>query len=227
MHDLDRTKDIMESSLDALDDSELAFELDDDGDELEFEFELDGDDDELNELAAELLDVSSDEELNLFLGKLFKKAKQAVGRFAKSGAGRALGGILKSAAKRALPVVGGALGNVIAPGIGGAIGSKLASGAGSLFGLEIDDDEVQFETAKKFVKFATEAAKAAAKAPPSAPTKAVVKSAVKHGLRKVGVGAGSSKELGGSYYGYARPRTSSSRQGRWFRRGNKIVLVGA
>ena len=58
------------------------------------------------ELAAELLGVASEQELDRFLGGLIKKASQAVGKFVKSPTGQALGGILKGAAKQALPVVG-------------------------------------------------------------------------------------------------------------------------
>src|SRR5215475_2084865 len=44
------------------------------------------------ELAAELLTVSSEAELDQFLGNLFKKASRAVGGLIKSPIGRALGG---------------------------------------------------------------------------------------------------------------------------------------
>lgn len=55
------------------------------------------------ELASELLGVTSEAELEQFLGGLFKK----VGGFFKSGIGKSLGGILKGIAKKALPIVGG------------------------------------------------------------------------------------------------------------------------
>jgi len=34
------------------------------------------------------------------------------------------------------------------------------------------------------------------------------------------------KEYAGNYYGNARPRSHGKRGGQWFRRGNRIVLVG-
>jgi hypothetical protein len=74
------------------------------------------------DLAAELLSVTSEAELDQFLGKLI----QGVGKFVKSPVGRALGGIFKTVAKKALPIVG----NLVAPGIGGVAGHLIASGLG-------------------------------------------------------------------------------------------------
>src|SRR6266508_2088562 len=46
-------------------------------------------------LASELLEVSSEAELEQFLGGLFNKVAGAASQFARSDTGRALGGILK------------------------------------------------------------------------------------------------------------------------------------
>ena len=70
------------------------------------------------ELAAELLGLGNEAELEQFFGKLFRKVGRAAGHFIKSPVGRALGGILKSAAKQALPIAGSALGNLVVPGLG-------------------------------------------------------------------------------------------------------------
>ena len=115
------------------------------------------------ELAAELLSVSNEAELDQFLGKLFKKA----GAFIKGPVGQKLLGGLKSIAKKALPTLGGAFGNLIAPGIGGAIGSNLASQAGSMFGLELEGlsyEDQEFEVAKQIVRLGGAAASNAAQA---------------------------------------------------------------
>src|SRR5438128_2685697 len=61
------------------------------------------------ELAGALLEVSSEAELDRFLGDLFRRAGRAVGSVVRSPVGQALGGILKNAARQALPVIGGAL----------------------------------------------------------------------------------------------------------------------
>ena len=55
------------------------------------------------ELAAELLEVRDEAELEQFLGSLIKKAGSALGKIVKSPVGQAIGGFLKSAAKKALP----------------------------------------------------------------------------------------------------------------------------
>ena len=103
------------------------------------------------ELAAELLTVQSEDELEQFLGKLFKKA----GGFLKSGVGRQLTGALKGIARKALPALGAAAGNFLLPGIGGVMGGKLASAAGSMLGLELEGlsyEDQEFEIAKQIVR---------------------------------------------------------------------------
>ena len=72
------------------------------------------------ELASELLEVTSEAELDRFLGDLISRAGQAVGKFVKSPEGQAIGGILKGAAKQVLPGIGSAVGGYF----GGATGSK-------------------------------------------------------------------------------------------------------
>ena len=89
------------------------------------------------ELANELLEVQTEEELEQFLGDLVKKVAKGVGGFIKSPVGKALGGALKSVAKIVLPAAGAALGSFVAPGIGTAIGGKLGSVASNLFELEL------------------------------------------------------------------------------------------
>jgi uncharacterized protein (DUF697 family) len=122
------------------------------------------------ELASELLELGSEQELEQFLGNLFKGVSRAVGGFIKSPIGKALGGVLKNVAKRALPVVGGALGSMVAPGIGTALGSKLGSMAGGLFEVELEAmpaEVAEFEVARRYVNLAAAAARNAALARPS------------------------------------------------------------
>ena len=66
---------------------------------------------ETMELAGELLEITTEAELDRFLGDLISKAGQAVGKFVRSPIGNAVGGWLKGAAKSALPLAGGALGD--------------------------------------------------------------------------------------------------------------------
>jgi uncharacterized protein (DUF697 family) len=195
------------------------------------------------ELAAELLGVTNETELEQFLGGLFKK----VGGFMKSGVGKALGGVLKGIAKKALPIVGGALGSFIAPGVGTAIGSSLGSMAGKAFGLELEGlsgEDREFEVARRYVRLATTAAQKAALAPANmspyvAARKAVILAARRHapGLLTTLVGrpatvAGPGFTMAGDQpYGYAPcpggyVAGQESAGGRWVRRGNAIILYG-
>lgn len=140
------------------------------------------------ELATELLEISSEEELQQFLGGLFKKVARGVGGFIKSPVGRALGGVLKSVAKKALPVVGGALGSMVAPGIGTAIGSKLGSMAGGLFEVELESlpqEQAEYEVARRYVNLAAAAARnaALAKPRPSVDPRTVARAAVARAAR--------------------------------------------
>jgi hypothetical protein len=123
------------------------------------------------ELASELLEIGNEQELEQFLGNVFKKVAQGVGSFIKSPVGRALGGVLKSVAKKALPVVGGALGSMVAPGIGTALGSKLGSMASGLFEVQLEalpQEQAEYEVARRYVGLAASAARHAALARPHA-----------------------------------------------------------
>ena len=140
------------------------------------------------QLASELLEISSEEELEQFLGGLFKKVARGVGGLIKSPVGRALGGVLKSVAKKALPVVGGALGSMLVPGIGTAVGTKLGSLASGLFEVELEGlpaEQAEFEVARRYVNLAATAARNAAMTPPrpGANPRAVARAAVAQAAR--------------------------------------------
>ena len=174
------------------------------------------------ELAAELLNVQSEAELDMFFGKIFKK----VGSFLKSGPGKALGGALKGIAKKALPILGGAAGNFFLPGVGGAVGSKLASSAGSMLGLELEGlsyEDQEFEVAKQIVRLGGEAASNLAQVAQTAPPVQAAQSALTAAAQKFAPGLVNGNRPQG------RPGVSGRRQntGRWIRRGNSIVLIGA
>jgi hypothetical protein len=176
---------------------------------------------ELQELAAELLSVSNEQELNHFLGSLIKRAGSALGKVVRSPIGQALGGVLKTVAKQALPLAGSALGNLVLPGVGGMIGGKLASAAGSMFGLELEglsQEDREFEVAKQFVRLATDATRAAVNAPPSANPSAIVQNAVAQAAQKFAPGL-----LSGTN---AAAYAGGGMSGRWVRRGRRIVIYG-
>jgi uncharacterized protein (DUF697 family) len=193
------------------------------------------------EYASQLLEITDEAELEEFLGGLIKKAARAVGGFVKSPVGRALGGVLKNVAKKALPVVGGALGSFVAPGVGTAIGSKLGSMASGLFEVELesmDQEEAEFEVARRVVRLTASAAKNAALAPRTAPPKVVVRKAIVNAAKQHAPGLVRSTTIlaqpARAYAApaYAAPTTGGvygprQRSGRWVRRGNKLVIFGA
>jgi hypothetical protein len=177
-----------------------------------------------DELASELLEISNEAELDHFLGKLISKAAKGIGRFVSSPAGQALGGILKQVASKALPLAGGALGTLVAGPAGAALGSKLASMAGDAFGLELEGlspEDHDFELARRYVRFANDAAQRVAAAPPGNPRAAaraaVVESAKRYapGLLAPASGAASSymRPAGRSYGAapqFVRPRPTGA-----------------
>jgi hypothetical protein len=140
------------------------------------------------ELASELLSVKNDNELDMFLGNLFKKVTGAVSNFAKSGAGSALAGMLKRVAGKAMPALGGILGTAIPiPGVGTMLGSSLGNAARNLFGLELEGlsgEDREFETARAFIRLAGDAAKRGSQirnmAPFQAARLALIRSAKNH-----------------------------------------------
>ena len=224
MHDLDRTQNLFESDFEYEEEADFegesfSYEFDQES-EYQDEFDMEGevfDEVEEMELAAQLLEISDEGELDQFLGKLIKKAGSAAGKFIKSPLGKQLGGLLKGAAKQALPMVGSALGNMVLPGVGGKIGGQLASAAGSMFGLELEGlspQDQEYEVARRFVRFAGNATKKAVNAPPNAPPQQVAKKAVVAAARKHAPGL-VGRSLGGGSKGCGCPpqRGGQSRYG--------------
>ncbi len=153
---------------------EYNFESDGEGEE-EWEWEGEGDgewegeyglsQEAEYELAAELLAVNSEEELDQFLGKLVRRAARGVSNFAKSSAGQALIGGLKKVAKTALPVVGKAAGSFFGGPVGGMIGGKIGSWASNLFEVNLEgmsNEDREFEVARRVVRLSNAAAQRAA-----------------------------------------------------------------
>ncbi len=132
-------------------------------------------------LAAELLDVHNEPELEGFLGDLIRKAAGALGKFASSAVGKSIGAVLK----KAIPLAGGAIGGMVGGPLGARIGGALASQAGQAFGLELEGlspEDREFEAAKRFVRIAGATAAGALEAlkdgdPPSAAYRAAMDAA--------------------------------------------------
>jgi hypothetical protein len=234
MHDIDRTLSEYQPEFEAPGADEFEFEFEFEEGQSEFEDSESGvlDETEEMELAAELLSVSDEAELDQFLGGLFKKIGRRVGKFVKSPIGRKLGGFLKSAAKKALPIVGGAVGTAFGGPVGAALGKNAGAAAGQIFGLELEGlshEDQEFETARRFVRFAGEAAKNATQTSAAADPQMAAKAATIAAAKKFAPGllrpaggrnGGGMMDAGGGGSG------GSGRSGRWLRRGRKIVLMG-
>jgi hypothetical protein len=177
------------------------------------------------ELAAELLSVANDEEMEQFLGKVLSRALRGASHFAKSAAGRALGGALKSVAKTALPSVGAALGSMIPiPGVGTALGTMAGRAIAKHLEMEapaLAQEDLEFETAQRVVRVAKSAARNLATHPGLASNaQAALAQSMKSAVADLQRGARTA----------VNPKISGTRvranSGRWFRRGNTIVIQG-
>jgi hypothetical protein len=178
------------------------------------------------ELAGEFLELTSEQELDRFLGNLLSSAVGAGKAFLGSDAGKAVGGLLKGAAKQVLPQIGRAVGDFIAPGTGGQIGSQLASSVGAKLGLELEGlsaEDRELEAARAFVRFADETAQIAEAAPPSVPpTTAAAHAATvaaQHQLPGIAPVVRALRPPGSG-----GPPQHATATGRWVRRGSTIVL---
>ncbi|HEV3033943.1 MAG TPA: hypothetical protein VGX72_04055 [Solirubrobacteraceae bacterium] len=204
----------------------------------EYEGELEGEgssaigpDNRELELASELLEVGSEQELEQFLGDLISSATSALGRFADSPTGRAVGGILKDAASRALPVLGQAVGDYVSPGSGGEWGRQAGAAASQLFGLELEglsSEDKEFELARRYVQWARSAARTAARAAArvQAPPRTIARTAAAHAARMYAPGLLGLIEPTGyaPAVGLAGARAHAPLTGRWVRRGRYVVV---
>ena len=205
------------------------------------------------ELAAELLEVSSNEELDRFLGGLIGKVGGLLGRAVRSPVGRAIGGVLKQTARTALPNIGRAAASAISPGLGD-LGAQAGQALGSIFGLELEglsNEDREFEVARRFVRFAGSTAKRSLTAPPSRDPRRTARRAASQAARRFapglmsnlsggsGFSSASNSQNGSSQWG-APSESGTSNQGaeqeptvhtcgcgrnRTFRRGEKVVVI--
>lgn len=229
MHDIDRTQ--MEYSYEQPGFDSEEFEAEGFGEygEAEWSGETFGENvlseaDEI-ELAGELLAVTNEAELDQFLGSFIKRAGRVAGKLIRSPVGQAVGGVLKGVAKKALPLAGGAIGGYFGGPLGAKIGSGLASAAGGALGLEaeaLDQEDLEFEGARQFVRVAADTVRRAAVAPAGADPRAVAQAAAVAAARRLAPGLVGVAGARGAALAGAR-----GQKGTWVRRGNKIVLFGA
>jgi hypothetical protein len=205
---------------------------------------------ETMEVASEMLEVQSEEELEQFLGSLVNTvakaasgAASAIGNFARTPVGQQLVGVLKQAAKTALPAAGTAVGTYFGGPVGAKLGSFAGEKLGQAMGLELEglsNEDQHFEVAQQFVRLASAAAQNAAanlgSGPPQQLAKnAFIEAAKVHApglIRPIGTSGGARANGGGAMGGAVQSagyagRGKRSISGRWFRRGNTLVLTGA
>ncbi len=142
-------------------------------------------------LAAELLSVSSEQELEQFLGDLISKVGKAAGKVMSSPTGKALGGLLRKAAKTALPVLGTAVGGYFGGPMGAKIGGQLASAGGQLLGLELEglsNEDQEFEVARRIINLAGYSARRAAHFPRSMHPRRAARAALAMAARRYAPG---------------------------------------
>jgi hypothetical protein len=191
-------------------------------------------------LAAGLMEVGSEQELDNFLGDVISGVANTVGKFISSPTGQALGSGLKDVAKQLLPAAGQALGTYLGGPAGGQIGGTLGSAAGGL--LEAETEERDWEAAHQFVKLAAEATRNAAEMPGGDPhavaKKAIVEAAKVHAPHLVGYLMGGGPGYGHHGYGHegyghqghegcgCHQHHGQRHHGHWYRQGERIVLVG-
>jgi hypothetical protein len=183
--------------------------------------------DEIEEMqwATELLAVTNEAELEEFLSNFFRKYAPRL-KTAFAPVYNAVKPILKNAAKTAIPLTGQALGSLIGPK-SATVGRHLGNAAVDLLGWEVEGmsgEDQSFEVARGVVRFGADAVRRAAataatgQTSPQALAQAVRGAAQAHapGLLRPGNAAGANTT------GTTRPPT-----GRWVRRGNKIIILGA
>src|SRR5215470_9434388 len=186
------------------------------------------------ELAMELLSAQNEQELEQFLGDVFRsvgRGLKAVGSFAMKNVVPVLGPALKQIAKTALPLAGGALGSLIPiPGVGTALGSALGGAVANALELEVaglDRETADLERARRVVRLAATAIREAATAPGSGSPEAVARAALaKAASQHLPATANLAAAVAQGPVpptGMPAPQVAQA-SGLWRRRGNHIVV---
>jgi hypothetical protein len=198
------------------------------------------------ELAMELLSVQHEQELEQFLGNLVRsvgRGLKSVGKFVGKNVLPVLGPALKQLAKTALPLAGGALGSLIPiPGVGTMIGRTLGQAAANALELEtagMDPGQADIEKARRFIRIAASAIADASAALGSAPPEQVVRTVLAKATRRYipGVSTSVLRQVAPAIRAPATALTgampslagtmSGTASGKWWRRGNALVIEGA
>lgn len=238
MHDIDRTLTEFEPEMELEGEWDLNEQDVPGGYEQEYEYEDEDeaqpyaaeetegplDEAEEMELAAELLGVTDEAELEQLFEKIFNRGGRRIRHFVRKPIFKPLVRVLRGAAHKALPMLGRAAGAYFGGPAGAYAGGRFASRAGRIFGLELEGlspEDQEFETARRLVRFAATTAQNAALAPPDIHPEQVAKASAI---------AAAQQHAPGLLRPDSTHQTSSiegeGRSGRWIRRGRKIVLIG-
>jgi hypothetical protein len=216
------------------------------GEEADFESESPFSEDEVEQFATRLVDITNEQELDGCVRDLLRRGARTADPPPPPPVLKPLGGFLKSAIRRALPMAGGALGNVIYPGVGGLVGSAIGAGAGGLLGPEYEgvaSEDQEFEVAKRLVRMVgtaiqnaadgsstadpTTAAKSAVVTAAEAYLPSLVESSRRRRWRRRRRDIPDSDDDDDDTSEAESSRSGRQRSGRWYRRGRRIVLIGA
>ena len=181
---------------------------------------------EENELAAELLTLSNEAELDQFLGKFFKRIGGGLRKVFNP-----LRKVLRPLAKKLLPIAGTAVGTFFGGPLGASIGGKAGAFASKLFETDFESmpaEEAEMDIARRFIRFASAAAQEVADAPADADPNAVTKTAVANAASDHAPGLAQKMDEDPDKSGSDdKPAGSRSGSGTWYRRGTTIVVKGA
>lgn len=204
--------------------NEYETEFEDELDETEFEYEAGDwetafDDADEMELAAELLELESDAEIDHFFGGLFKKV---VGHLSRDPALKPLVKTLRNTAKKALPALGRSVGRALDGSSGARIGQLLGSRTSRWLGLELEamtEEDQEYELARRLVRLAGATAKNIGMSRGTSPKKALTDAAkrILPGLVRPRGRSGRKKKCGCKLCGRST--------GRWIKSGGKIILT--
>lgn len=252
MHDIDRV--LLESPQVSEGEEEQFLFEDELEQENEFEEELEHEhtlsEAQEVELANQLLESATEQELEQFVGELLRSVADRAGRFARSKTGRHLAGMLKQAATQALPLAAAPHG-------------PSWQDSARCFGLEPEtmaSEDGEFQLGRHFVNFAECAARQALRRFNSAPPQQVARQAVTTAARLHAPGLPVRRVIGAAPArraavvaagpGPQRPTTNgrhaigrtvdsgrsavqcqscgsplTATSGRWVLRGNAVVLI--
>jgi hypothetical protein len=208
--------------MDETDNEDELLAFDQEGEAGDFEAEGEAQDDRETELAAEMLSVSDEQELDEFFSKLLRGARGVLG----SPAGQKLKDLLRKTARTALPLAGQAVGGYFGGDRGAAFGGKVAAAGGQLFGLELEGlsgEDTEMQVARRFVRFAGDAAQRLSASGSNGKPYQAAKDAFLAAARRHAPGI-ISRISGGT--STAATAGSSRTEGRWIRRGRKILVLG-